>query len=91
LLSLRAPGKLLKFMRQNRRPLEETSINSSIVDRSYQHEAIRRLAEAFAANKRRALLVMATGTGKTRVRGRLCIKRRECWRSSIFVGAGKRG
>jgi type I restriction enzyme, R subunit len=29
--------------------------------------AIRRLAEAFAANKRRALLVIATGTGKTRV------------------------
>jgi type I restriction enzyme R subunit len=57
----------LKFLRQNRRPLETTSINSSIVDRSYQHEAIRRLAEAFAANKRRALLVMATGTGKTRV------------------------
>jgi len=57
----------LKFLRQNRRPLEATPINSSIVDRSYQHEAIRRLAEAFAANKRRALLVMATGTGKTRV------------------------
>ncbi len=57
----------LKFLRQNRQPLEATSINSSIVDRSYQHEAIRRLAEAFAANKRRALLVMATGTGKTRV------------------------
>ncbi len=57
----------LKFLRQNRRPLEATPINRSIVDRSYQHEAIRRLAEAFAANKRRALLVMATGTGKTRV------------------------
>jgi type I restriction enzyme R subunit len=57
----------LKFLRQNRRPLEATPINSSIVDRPYQHEAIRRLAEAFAANKRRALLVMATGTGKTRV------------------------
>jgi type I restriction enzyme R subunit len=57
----------LKFLRQNRRPLEATTINSSIVDRSYQHEAIRRLAEAFAANRRRALLVMATGTGKTRV------------------------
>ena len=64
-----APADLerLKFLRQNRRPLEATPINSSIVDRSYQHEAIRRLAEAFAANKRRALLVMATGTGKTRV------------------------
>jgi type I restriction enzyme, R subunit len=32
----------LKFLRQNRRPLEATSINSSIVDRPYQHEAIRR-------------------------------------------------
>lgn len=64
-----APADLerLKFLRQNRRPLESTPINRSIVDRSYQHEAIRRLAEAFAANKRRALLVMATGTGKTRV------------------------
>jgi hypothetical protein len=36
------------------------------VDRPYQHEAIRRVAEAFAAGRRRALLVMATGTGKTR-------------------------
>src|SRR5208283_4127056 len=53
----------LKFLRQNRQPIEATSINSSIVERAYQHEAIRRLAEAFAANKRRALLVMATGTG----------------------------
>jgi len=57
----------LRFLRQNRQPLEITPINSSIVNRPYQHEAIRRLGEAFAANKRRALLVMATGTGKTRV------------------------
>jgi type I restriction enzyme R subunit len=56
----------LKFLRQHRAPLEGTPINASIVDRPYQHEAIRRVAEAFAANKRRALLVMATGTGKTR-------------------------
>jgi type I restriction enzyme R subunit len=57
----------MKFLRQSRRPLETVSINGSIVDRAYQHEAIRRLAEIFATNKRRALLVMATGTGKTRV------------------------
>jgi type I restriction enzyme R subunit len=56
----------LKFLRQSRQPLETTAIDSSIVDRPYQHEAIRRVAEAFAANQRRALLVMATGTGKTR-------------------------
>ncbi len=64
-----APADLerLRFLRQNRRPLEATPINSAIIDRTYQHEAIRRIGEAFAANKRRALLVMATGTGKTRV------------------------
>jgi type I restriction enzyme R subunit len=56
----------LLFLRQHSQPLESVSINTSIVDRPYQHEAIRRVAEAFAAKKRRALLVMATGTGKTR-------------------------
>lgn len=58
--------KRLLFLRQNGRPLQSMAINTRIVDRPYQHEAIRRVAEAFAANRRRALLVMATGTGKTR-------------------------
>ncbi len=56
----------LRFIRENRKPLESQAINTAIVDRPYQHEAIRRVAEAFAKGKRRALLVMATGTGKTR-------------------------
>jgi type I restriction enzyme R subunit len=56
----------LLFLRQHQHPLESVSINTSIVDRPYQHEAIRRVCEAFAAKRRRALLVMATGTGKTR-------------------------
>ena len=56
----------LLFLRRNRKPLETVAINPTIVDRPYQHEAIRRVAEAFANRKRRALLVMATGTGKTR-------------------------
>lgn len=54
------------FLRQHGQPLASTSINTSIVDRPYQHEAIRRVCEAFTAKKRRALIVMATGTGKTR-------------------------
>jgi type I site-specific restriction endonuclease len=58
--------KRLLFIRQNGMPLQSASINTSIVERSYQHEAIRRVTEAFANKKRRALLVMATGTGKTR-------------------------
>ena len=56
----------LLFIRQNGTPLASEPIKTSIVERSYQHEAIRRVAEAFEAGKRRALLVMATGTGKTR-------------------------
>lgn len=57
----------LLFLRQHAHPLEATSVSTSIIDRPYQHEAVRRICEAFAAHKRRALLVKATGTGKTRV------------------------
>lgn len=56
----------LLFIRQNALPLPDIAIDSKIVDRPYQHEAIRRVAENFAKGGRRALLVMATGTGKTR-------------------------
>ncbi len=56
----------LLFIRQNKTPLADAPINNTITDRIYQHEAIRRISEAFDAGKRRALLVMATGTGKTR-------------------------
>jgi type I restriction enzyme, R subunit len=56
----------LRFIRNNRQPLAAAPISTTIVDRPYQHEAIRRVAEAFTAGKQRALIVMATGTGKTR-------------------------
>lgn len=56
----------LRFLRLNQKPLEAEAINTTIVDRPYQHEAIRRVAETFMQGRRRALLVMATGTGKTR-------------------------
>lgn len=56
----------LLFLRQHGQSLAQTSINPQIAGRMYQHEAIRRLVETFEAGRRRALLVMATGTGKTR-------------------------
>ncbi len=47
--------------------LAGTRINSDIVERPYQHRAIRRISEAFEREHRReALVVMATGAGKTR-------------------------
>jgi type I restriction enzyme R subunit len=50
-----------------KKPLATQTINDAITDRYYQHEAIRKIAEALESNHREALLVMATGVGKTRV------------------------
>ena len=48
------------------KPLTLQRVNKGIAGRYYQMEAIRRTAEAFEQKRRHALLVMATGTGKTR-------------------------
>ncbi len=56
----------LLFLRQNQQSLNETLINRTIANRPYQQEAVRRVCEVFEEGRRRALLVMATGTGKTR-------------------------
>jgi type I restriction enzyme R subunit len=62
----RADLENLLFIRQNGQKPGSMEINNTIVDRSYQHEAIRRVCEAFEKGRRKALIVMATGTGKTR-------------------------
>lgn len=62
----RATLERLLSIKQHRLSLSETPIDPEISGRSYQQEAIRRVAEAFEAGQRKALLVMATGTGKTR-------------------------
>lgn len=53
--------------RASRQALSSTPINEEIVERYYQHRAVRRIGERFDRdNQRQALLVMATGSGKTR-------------------------
>ena len=59
--------ELLIQRRTTRRTLATAPISSEIVERPYQTRAIRRIAEAFENDHdRKALLVMATGAGKTR-------------------------
>lgn len=59
--------------RSTRRSLLTTDINSTIAGRYYQTRAIRRISEDFERkNKRKALVVMATGAGKTRTVIALC-------------------
>ena len=67
----------LRWLIQKRvtiKDIRTATINTAIANRPYQFEAINRVAETFVTdganglcgNKRRALLVMATGSGKTR-------------------------
>ena len=58
--------ELMIQRRQTRTPLSGTAIDSGIVERPYQHRAIRAVDDAFDRKQRDALLVMATGSGKTR-------------------------
>lgn len=59
--------ELLVRRRESRKPLATAPINKAIVERFYQERAIRRIAESFEKDHdRKALLVMATGAGKTR-------------------------
>jgi len=52
--------------REARKPFEKLGIKDEITDRTYQKIAIQNVCNSFFANRRKALLVMATGTGKTR-------------------------
>ncbi len=50
-----------------RTSLRNIQVNKDIAGRYYQEEAIRKVCESFGQkNRRKALLVMATGSGKTR-------------------------
>ncbi|MBA2330204.1 MAG: DEAD/DEAH box helicase family protein [Flavisolibacter sp.] len=54
------------YIRKARKPLAGELINTKIAGRNYQIASIRAVMEAVEKRKRKFLLVMATGTGKTR-------------------------
>lgn len=54
------------YLRRNRKPLAAELINTNIAGRDYQIRAIRSVMEGLEQKKSQFLLVMATGTGKTR-------------------------
>jgi type I restriction enzyme, R subunit len=59
--------ELLIQRRDTKKSLVTSKIDDEIVERSYQHQAIRSVTEAMEKhNERRSLIVMATGSGKTR-------------------------
>jgi type I restriction enzyme R subunit len=52
--------------REIRQPLAQATISTSIAGRYYQQRAIRAICESLEQGRLKALLVQATGTGKTR-------------------------
>lgn len=56
----------LRHIRKYKKSLSHELINPTIAGRGYQMSAIRSVMEAIAKKQRDFLLVMATGTGKTR-------------------------
>ncbi|WP_232385549.1 MULTISPECIES: type I restriction endonuclease subunit R [Enorma] len=59
--------ELLKQRAASRKPILHPNISDEITNREYQKKAISAVCQAFSNNRRRSLVVMATGTGKTRV------------------------
>lgn len=58
--------QLLINRRKSKDSLEHIFVDDKITNRPYQLEAIKNVCEAFEQKHRKTLLVMATGTGKTR-------------------------
>ena len=55
------------IQKRGRQDIVDMQAKEEIVNRPYQTRAVKRVCEHFNTKHRRALLVMATGTGKTRV------------------------
>ena len=77
--------------RVTRKSPGNTDINPAIVERYYQTRAIRRIGESFERDHdRKALLVMATGAGKTRTVIALCDLLMRCnWAKRVLFLADR--
>ena len=63
----KAELELLIQRRSSRLPLAQATVDAHIVERHYQVRAVRRIGQTFERDhQRKALVVMATGAGKTR-------------------------
>ena len=81
---------LVLLQRRGRNAITDLQISDEITNREYQKRAIRAICEHFNTMHRRGLLVMATGTGKTRVSISLCdVLMRNGWAKSILFLADR--
>ena len=75
----------MQFLRNNGKTLSSELINTDIAGRPYQIQAIRSVLERVDKKHRKFLLVMATGTGKTRTCvGLLDVLMRSNWTQKVL-------
>jgi len=83
--------EFLAHQRTNKKSLATVEPNLAIANRMYQLEAVKRVSERFSSNFRKALIVQATGTGKTRVAVSLCdVLMRAGWAKRILFLCDRR-
>ncbi len=81
----------LVHQRTNKKPPTAIAPNLQIAGRMYQLEAVKRVCERFSDKFRKALVVQATGTGKTRVAISLCdVLMRAGWAKRILFLCDRR-
>ncbi|MBI5628729.1 MAG: DEAD/DEAH box helicase family protein, partial [Candidatus Rokubacteria bacterium] len=88
----KAELELMIQRRTSRKPLADAPVNTQIVARYYPTRAIRRIGEAFEKDRdRKALVVMATGAGKTRTVIALCDLLMRCnWAKRVLLLADRK-
>ena len=81
----------LIFQRSEKLPLDSIPAKPEIAGRLYQLETISRVCERFTHGYRKSLIVLATGTGKTRVAVSLCdLLSRARWAKHILFLCDRR-
>ncbi|NBC48321.1 MAG: DEAD/DEAH box helicase family protein [Gammaproteobacteria bacterium] len=81
----------LAFIDRFNEPPSQGLVNNSIVDRGYQIEAVKTVAERIELGYRKFLLVLATGTGKTRVAiAAVDLLRQQNWVQRVLFLADRR-
>ena len=77
-------------LRSMRTSLANVTVDKAIAGRWYQESAVKSVCGSFAQNRRKALLVMATGSGKTRTVIALCdVLLRRGWVKNILFLADR--
>lgn len=78
------------IQKRGRSKIKDMTINDDITNRPYQQTAIKSIIEWLNQKHRRGLLVLATGTGKTRVSISLCdILMRNDWAKNVLFLADR--